>query len=133
VATKTLTTLQKSWANTRAVRSGHFAAFYPGGAGQGKDNTLVLFDPSGKEVAKNTDPIRDFDLAIDETTGEIFAIYCQFVDGDARPIRRWDTGVRVPVAAAPPQPGTGATINGPTKAALLAKLAEAQQLAEAIA
>jgi hypothetical protein len=90
----TLTTLNKSWDRTRSVRTGHFACYFPGNASPA--DTLVLFGPDGRELARNTEGLRDFDLAIDEATGDLFALYCAFVDGDARPIRRWNTGVKVP-------------------------------------
>lgn len=120
----TITTLNKAWDRARTVRSGHFAAYYPGNAAPA--NTLVVYDPTGLEVARNADPIRDFDLAIDEATGEIFALYCQFVDGDARPMRRWNTGVKVaPLTSAPAPAPTG---NATKLAALRDLLAQAQAI-----
>jgi hypothetical protein len=123
----TITTLNKSWDRTRSVRTGHFACYYPGNASPA--DTLVLYGPDGRELTRNTEGLRDFDLAIDEETGEIFALYCAYVDGDARPIRRWNTGVKVPTLAAPaPAP----TNNAVKIAALRELLLQAQALVDTL-
>lgn len=127
----TIATLNKSWDRTRAVRTGHFAAYYPGNASP--PDTLVLYGPDGRELARNAEGIRDFDLAVDEATGEIFALYCAFVEGDARPIKRWNTGVRVPVLVAAPAPPPPPANNANIIAAIRANLAELSALVDSLA
>jgi hypothetical protein len=126
----TLTTLNKSWDRTRSVRTGHFACYFPGNASPA--DTLVLFGPDGREVARNTEGLRDFDLAIDEATGDLFALYCAFVDGDARPIRRWNTGVKVPPLTAAPAPPPSPSTNGPKIEAIRELLRQAQALLDTL-
>lgn len=108
----TVTTLVATWGRIRAVDSGHFAVYYPGASDPA--NTLVLYDPAGHELVRNTDALRDYDLAIDAATGEIVATYLAFIDGSAsHPVRRWATGIRVapPPAPAPAPAGNAAIVN----------------------
>lgn len=99
MAVTTIGNASNIWGNIRTVPSGHYGVYQPGPA-----NTLILYSPSGQEVARNQEALRDFSLHIDPATGEIIATYTQFVDGGGYPIRRWATNVRVAVASTPTTP-----------------------------
>lgn len=87
------------WDRIASLPSGHFLIYFPGNASP-KD-TLILYNAAGKEVGRNADGLRGFSAAVEEG-GEIVVTYIKFADGSDRPIRRWLTGVKVPVASAPP-------------------------------
>lgn len=97
--TASLVTLKDCWDRISSVRSGHFAVYYPGSADP--PNTLIIYNTIGREVARQSEAMRAFDLLVNEDTGELVVIYIRFQDGSDRPTKRWNTGIVIPKLAAP--------------------------------